>query len=304
MNRSIPFVLSLALIGPVALAEDAVKDEAVSQDAAAAQPDAAAAEQEDQAGASRDAGAGQDASSEASADVDANAETDDAQPAAGRQGQQQDPTQMFLKDQYSCNLYEIQLSQWVQQKAQDEQIKQFAQMLIKDHQQANQQLKRIAQSAGAQLEEKLDPVHQAKLKKFQQCPQSAVDRKFAFSQAAGHMMGVLELTYQSRNAQNQQVKQYATKMLPKMQQHLDQATQIATQLAGDRAGGDAQPAAARQPGESDPLQQQPQDNATDSQSPDRSGQDSADPSADQPDAGAASESGDTAGQSGQSDQPQ
>lgn len=290
MNRSIPFVLSLALIGPVAFAEDAARDEASSQDAAAAAP------ADDQAEASRDAAAAQDPS--------ATAADDQAQPAAGRQGQQQDPTQMFLKDQYSYNLFEIQLSQWVQQKAQDEQIKQFAQMLIKDHQQANQQLKRIAQSAGAQLEEKLGPVHQAKLQKFQQCPQSAVDRKYAFSQAAGHMMGVLELTYQSRNAQNQQVKQYATKMLPKMQQHLDQATQIATQLAGGRAGGDAQPAAARQPGESDPSQQQPQDNATDSQSPDGSGQDSAAPSADQPDAGAASDSGDTAGQSGQSDQPQ
>jgi hypothetical protein len=35
------------------------------------------------------------------------------------------------------------------------------------------------------------------------------------------MKGVLELTYQSKNAQDEQVKQYATRGLPKMQQHLN-----------------------------------------------------------------------------------
>jgi len=158
---------------------------------------------------------------------------------------------MFIKDMYSHNLYEIQLAQWVQKNAQDDQVKQIAQMLIKDHTMANQQLKQVAQSAGAQVEEKLDPVHQAKLQKFQQLPQSEVARKFANDQVAGHMMAVLELTYQSKNAQDQQVKQFATKMLPQMQQHLTHVTKIANQMAGGMAGGagEAQPASERQPAE-------------------------------------------------------
>jgi putative membrane protein len=273
MNRSIPFVLSLALIGPVASAEDTAKDQAASQDAAAAQ--------QDQAGASQDAAAAQDPSA---------AGQDQAQTAAGRQGQQQDPTQLFVKHEYSHNLYEIQLGQWIQKNAQDDQIKQLAQMLVKDHTQANQQLKQVAQSAGVQLEERLDPVHQAKLQKFQQLPQSEVARKFANDQVAGHMMGVLEFTYQSKNAKDPQVKQYATKALPKMQQHLDHVTQIATQLAGGSAGGEAQPASARQPGQRGQQQQESQDAGSSDQ---QSGQD------------AAGQSGqDAAGQSGQSQDSQ
>lgn len=252
MNRSIPFVLSLALIGPAALAEDQ------AQQPGAQDPAGAAAQQDAQ-------------------DPTATAADDQAQPAAGRDeaSQQKDPAKQFIKDQYSTNLYEIQVSQWVQQRAQDQQVKQFAQMVVKDHQQANQQLKQIAQSAGVQIQEKLDPVHQAKLQKFQQCAASEIDRKYAFSQAAGHMMGVLELTYQSRNAQNQDVKQYATKTLPKMKQHLDRATEIATSLAGGQAGGEAQPAAAREPADgatdqpADPSEPQQDPGATEQPQPDQ-----------------------------------
>jgi len=243
MNRSIPFVLSLALIAPAALAEDQAQQS--QQDQAQSEAAAAAAAQ-DQAGASQDAAAAGDA---------------EAQAAAGKQsGQKQDPTQMFIKDMYSHNLYEVQLSQLAQKHAQDDQIKQLAQMLIKDHQQANQQLKQLAQSAQVQVQEQLDPVHQAKLQKFQQLPQTEFSRKYANDQVAGHMVAVLELTYQSKQAQNEQVKQFATKMLPKMQQHLKMATQIATtQAGGAGASGEAQPASERQQGEQQEQEQQQQE---------------------------------------------
>jgi len=246
MNRSIPFVLSLALLGPAAFAAEEAAQPAGSPDQAAGaqdQPGADAAQPE-QADASGEAAA-------ATQDPSATATDDQAQAAAGKEaGQQQDPTQMFIKDMYSHNLYEVQLSQWVREHAQDDQIKQLADMLIKDHQEANEQLKQVAQSAGAQLDEQLDPVHQAKLEKFQQLPQAEVVRKFANDQVAGHMVSVLELTYQSQNAQDQQVKQFATSMLPKMEQHLDHVTKFATQQAGGApGGGEAQTASERQPAE-------------------------------------------------------
>jgi len=234
MNRSIPFVLSIALLGPAAFAEDAAQP---GQPDAAAAPGAAGAAQDD-------AAAPKDPSAAAS---------DDKAGAAGKEsGQQQDPTQMFIKDMYSHNLYEVQLSQMAQQQAQDDQIKQLTEMLIKDHTEANQQLKELAQGAQVQVEEQLDPVHQAKLDKFKQLPQSEFGRKFVNDQVAGHMVAVLELTYHSKNAQDEKVKQFATMMLPKMQQHLNHVTKMATEQAGGSAGGaggEAQPGAEQQPGD-------------------------------------------------------
>lgn len=169
-----------------------------------------------------------------------------AQPAADREdAAPKDPTQAFLQDVCIDNLFEIQAGQIAVQKAQDDQVKQFAEMLIKDHTQANQKLKQIAQSANVQLEEKLDPIHQMKLQKMQKCPASEFTRKFVFEQTAGHTKDVLEFQYQSQNAQNPQVKQFATQILPKLQQHLKHANDLAMQQVGGALGGDARPAGSR-----------------------------------------------------------
>src|SRR5918993_816380 len=80
--------------------------------------------------------------------------------AAGQDQQQQHPTQMFVMDTYSSNLFEIQAGQLAAQGAQDDQIKQFARQMVQDHTQANQQLKQAAQSKQIQVQEQLDPVHQ------------------------------------------------------------------------------------------------------------------------------------------------
>jgi len=262
MNRSIPLALSLALMTSAAWAEDEASKSAQQDQQSQAQSDQAS--QQDQAS--------QDQASQ-----------DQAQAAAGKQsGQQQDPTQMFIMDMYSHNLYEIQLGQLAQKQAQDPQIKQFAQMLIQDHTQANQQLKQLAQSAQVQVREQLDPVHQAKLQKKQQLPQTEFSRKFINDQVAGHMVAVLELTYQSKNAQNDQVKQFATKMLPKMEQHLNHATKLATQQAGGGGGsGEAQPASATESADPSAQQQQQQDQQQQQQSQDQGTSGQSDPSGQQ-----------------------
>ena len=229
------FALALALMLSFAAAEDRNKS-------------AAGADQRDRAAQSTDAAA-----------APTDTATDAAQPAAAREAADaapKDPTQAFVTEAYSANMFEIQAGQWVAQKAQDDQIRQFARMIVQDHQKANQQLKQVAQSANVPIQEKLDPVHQAKLQKMQQCQASELSRKFAFGQVAGHTMSVLEYQYQSQNAQNDQVRQYASQTLPKLQQHLKQATDLAHQQI---RGAEARPAGERLPGEAE----QPGQDATD-----------------------------------------
>jgi len=176
------------------------------------------------------------------------AATDGAQTAGARAGaadakEETDPTRAFIKEAYIANLFEVQLGQLAAQRLQDDQIKQFARTMVQDHQQANQQLKQIAQAAGAQVSEQLDQVHQAKLAKLQKCQSADFDRKYINCQAAGHMANVLEFRYQSKNAQNDQVKQYAAQTLPKLEQHLKHASDLANKQAG---GDEAQTASERQ----------------------------------------------------------
>ena len=237
MIRPIATTLSLALFcTSAAWAEDrAQSGAAAGQDQSSSS--AAAGAQSDKASDTAAKGAG---ASDAAAPAQ-----DQAQAAAGREaGGEQDPTKAFVKDLYSANQFEVQLGQLAAQKAQDDQIKQFARMMVQDHQKANQQLKQIAQSAQVQVQDQLDPVHQAKLQKFQQIPASQWDRKYINSQAAAHMMSVLELRYESQNAQDPAVKQFAAQQLPGMEKHLKMATDIATK----QAGGEARTAGERESG--------------------------------------------------------
>lgn len=233
MTRTIAASLLLAIVFSAAFAEDrntaAAGNEQQKQNQQ--QQDRTAAEDRDPAVRDATATAGDAA--------------DAAQPAAARDEAAEspkDPTHAFVMEAYSGNLFEIQAGQLVAQKAQDDQIKQFARMLVQDHQKANQKLKEVAQSANIPIQEKLDPVHQAKIQKMQKCAAPELSRKFLFGQVAGHTMNVLEYQWQSQNAQNDQVKQYASQSLPKLQAHLRHATELATAQIG---GAEARPAGER-----------------------------------------------------------
>jgi len=237
MIRSIALTLTIALacFAVRALAEDQDRQQKSGQDQPAAASDRNAANDQSSSSSAQDR-AGTSA-----------ARGEDRARAAGEREEaiETDPTKAFIKEAWNSNLFEVKAAQLAQQKVRDQQIKRLAQKLIEDHTQANEELKQIAQGAGVDVsQEQLDRIHQAKLAKMQKCPASAdFDRKYVNGQVAGHTMNVLEFSYQSRNAQNDQVKQYASKCLPKLEEHLKHATDIATQLSG----GEARTASERQP---------------------------------------------------------
>jgi len=245
-------LIAIGLLGAAVLAED--QDRAASSSSSSSnqqdRSSSSAGAQSDQSTGGAAASSSRDRSGTSSR-TGASQSYDQAQTAAGRteaDKPETDPTKAFLKEASVSNVFEIQLGQLAAKRVQDDQIKQFAQQMVQDHQQAQQQLKQTAQAAGVQLHDELDTVHQAKLQKFQQCPTSEFQRKYINCQAAGHMENVLEFRHQSQNAQNDQVKQLASQMLPKLEQHLKHATDLANQQAGG-AGGEARTASERQRGD-------------------------------------------------------
>ena len=171
----------------------------------------------------------------------------------GQQGQQQQrSSQMSQQDDRkfveaaSCgNNLEIQLSQFVEQHSQDPQVKQLAQKLIQDHQQAQQQLKQVAQAIGAQVEDQLKPAAQAKLQEMQKKQGAELDRAFIFCNVGDHHKDIMEYQWEARNAQNPQLKQYCEQTLSHLREHLQQVDQVAMGVTGIN---EAQTASERLPG--------------------------------------------------------
>ena len=170
-------------------------------------------------------------------------------------GQRQDPDQMFVRHAADDNQFEIQLAQFVEQRSQDQQVKKLAQQIIQDHQQAQQQLRQVAQSMNVQISDQLMPVHQAMLEEFQKKQGEMLDRAYTFDQVGDHMKDLLKYRYEAQHAQNPQLKQYAEQTVRPLEHHLEMARTTAEQwvpearTAGEHIRGrSSESGTPRQPG--------------------------------------------------------
>lgn len=172
--------------------------------------------------------------------------TNAAQPAAGHeagaaaaQGQDQamDMDREFVREAASGGMFEVQAGQLAEQRSTNPEVKQFAQKLVQDHTQANQQLTQIAKAKGIEVPQHLLPVHQAMLDALQKHQGSDFDKHFIYGNVADHVKDILEFRDASQELQDPQLKQFAQQTLPKLHEHL----QMAQRLAGWN-GAEAQPA--------------------------------------------------------------
>jgi putative membrane protein len=153
--------------------------------------------------------------------------------------------QRFVREAAADNQFEIQLSQFVEQQAQEPQVKELAQKLAQDHQRAQQELQEVAQGINLQLPTQLERWQQEKLQAMQQKHGKHLEMHYVFGQVGGHTTDLLKYQYEAEHGENAQVKQYAQRTIPILEKHLDMAQQAAQQwvpqarTAGEHQRGDA-----------------------------------------------------------------
>ncbi len=172
-----------------------------------------------------------------------NAQATGAQQQGTGQAASQESTKEFVQNLASANQFEIQAGQFVQQHAQDQQVKDYAKKMIDDHQKAADQLKSIAEKIGADVSsQQLNAVHQAKLAELQKKQGEDLEKCYIFGQAGMHLTDVLAVSYQSQNASDPQLKQFLTQLEPKLRHHLQEAIQLSggdmARLASERMEGE------------------------------------------------------------------
>jgi len=160
----------------------------------------------------------------------------------GQQGQQrqagqaQDIDQHYLKRQIQGNLFEEQAARLVAEKAPEDSVKQFAQRLQEEHRENNQQLRQMAQQKQMQVPGQMAQWQQSLLQEMQQLDPETLQREFLFGAVASHHKSILMNQFASQRAQDNEVKQFATRTLPTLQQHLQQANRLTQQVTGIQPG--------------------------------------------------------------------
>jgi len=123
-------------------------------------------------------------------------------------------------------LAEVEIARVVVTRATRPEVRDFAQRLIDDHSRANQELENLANQKSITLPTTLDPAQQNLLDRMKTMGGAALDDTYLKEMIKDHEADS-HLFERGQNAQDPDLKAFAQRTLPTIQQHLEMAKRLA-----------------------------------------------------------------------------
>jgi putative membrane protein len=128
--------------------------------------------------------------------------------------------QTFVMKAARGGLAEVELGKLAQDKATNDEVKQFGKKMVDDHGKANDELKSLAQSKNITLPTDLSPKDKALHDRLAKLSGAAFDRAYMQAMLKDHREDVNEFRTESKSGADPEVKQWAAKTLPTLETHL------------------------------------------------------------------------------------
>jgi len=139
----------------------------------------------------------------------------------------------FIEKAAAGGMLEVQWGKLAEAKAQNSEVKSYASMLVKDHSAANDELKTLAQGKGVTLPAALPKHEQGELDKVGKAKN--FDHEFMEENVEDHKKDVKDFEKASKSAKDPDVKAFATKTLPTLKSHLQQAEALEKSLKNKKS---------------------------------------------------------------------
>lgn len=140
--------------------------------------------------------------------------------------------QHFIKEAADGGMAEVELGQLAADKATNPDVKEFAQRMVKDHSQANDQLKQLAMQKGVTLPNSPSAKYEATKNKLSKMSGDSFDKAYMDDMLKDHRMDIAAFQKESASGKDPDVKQFASQTLPTLQDHLKQAQTVAPKISG------------------------------------------------------------------------
>ncbi|HEV7868256.1 MAG TPA: DUF4142 domain-containing protein [Chthoniobacteraceae bacterium] len=138
----------------------------------------------------------------------------------------------FLTEAAQGGMFEVQLAKVAERKATNAMSKDMAKMMIKDHTNANSELKALAASKKVQLPAELDAKHKGMLDKVAEKEGAEFDKAYFAALETAHKKDVAGFEKASESAEDPDLKAFATKTLPVLRKHLEHVKTHQSHLKG------------------------------------------------------------------------
>ena len=147
-----------------------------------------------------------------------------AMPAQAKPLSSQD--RKFVEAAAGAGAAEVEMARVAMERADSSDVKSFASRMVSDHEQAGNDLDKIAASKGATLNDKMSAKDQAALDRLRKLQGESFDREYVKSQLAAHKAAVALFDKQAKSGNDPELRQFAASTLPTLQDHLQLVQQL------------------------------------------------------------------------------
>jgi len=137
-----------------------------------------------------------------------------------------DPDSQFANKAAAGGMSEIKLGQLAVDKGRNSAVKEFGQRMVTDHSKANDELKSIALRTNIALPDTTTASDQSLYERLSKLSGSEFDRAYARAMVKDHQEDVTTFQRESVEGRNAAVKEFATKTVPTLKSHLQQAREM------------------------------------------------------------------------------
>jgi putative membrane protein len=129
---------------------------------------------------------------------------------------------------------EVKLGELAKEKASSQAVKDFGQKMVDDHSKANDELKQIASKDGITLPTGLAAKDQATYDRLSKLSGTEFDKAYMRDMVSDHRTDVNEFRRESQSGSNPDLKAFAAKTLPTLEQHLSMAESTDSQVKNEK----------------------------------------------------------------------
>ena len=155
-----------------------------------------------------------------------------AQDKAGAPVSSQDRS--FVKSAAMGGMYEVKAGQVAASQGASDAVKNFGQRMVTDHGNANTELMDIAKQKGLAVPAELDKKFQKKIDALSKKSGADFDRAYIKEMVKDHKEDIKAFDKQAKKGKDPDLKAFASKTLPTLQEHLKLAQQAEKELAGQK----------------------------------------------------------------------
>ena len=136
----------------------------------------------------------------------------------------------FINDAAPGGMAEVELGKMATGKAQNPDVKAFAQKMVEDHTKAGDELKTLAAQKKVMLPPDVLPSHKQLMEKLLKMNGADFDKEYVKAMLEAHEKDVAAFENVSKTAADADVKAFATKTLPTLKMHLEMIKALADKM--------------------------------------------------------------------------